>query len=74
MTRLMTHLAETSEDLAETIEDLVETLEDLTETTETTGIWPVAGTYHGDLADGRPLLQVNAQTKISEVNLSLRIR
>jgi len=59
MTRPMTHLAETLEDLA-----------------ETTGIWPMADPYHGNLADGRrpTPTTVNAQTKISEVNPSLRIR
>jgi len=71
--------AETFEDLAERpkrpsgrdlrrLARVVETLEDLAETTETTGTWPMADPCHDDLAD------VNAQTKISEVNLSLRIR
>jgi len=49
MTRSITHLAETLEDLAETI--------------ETTGIWPVAGPYHDDLADGRHLLQLTLKPR-----------
>jgi len=49
MTRPMTHLAET--------------LEDLAKTTETTGIWPVAGPYHDDLADSRSLLQLTLKPR-----------
>jgi len=49
--------------LTETLEDLAETLEDLAEMTETRGPgrWPTH-------------ITANAQTKVSEANLSLRIR
>ena len=49
MTRPMTHLAETSEDLAETA--------------KTTRIWPMADPYHGNLADGRTLLQLTLKPR-----------
>jgi len=39
---------------------LAETLEDLA---ETTGIWPMADPYHGNLADGRPLLQLTLKPR-----------
>ena len=39
---------------------LTETLEDLA---ETTGIWPMAGPYHGNLADDRPLLQLTLKPR-----------
>jgi len=51
-----------------------ETLEDLAETIETREIRPMADAYQGNLTDGQPWLSLNAQTKVSEVNPSLRIR
>jgi len=56
----MVHLAETSEDLAET--------------TKTKEIWRMADTYQGELGRRPTLIITNAQTKVSKVNPSLRIR
>jgi len=49
MTRPMTHLAETAENLAEAA--------------KTTRIWPMADPYHGSLADGRTLLQLTLKPR-----------
>jgi len=49
MTRPMTHL--------------VETLENLAEAAKTTRIWSMADPYHGNLADGRTLLQLTLKPR-----------
>jgi len=53
---------------------LAEALEDLAEMTETREIWPMADPYQGELGRRPTPITINAQTKISEVNPSLRIR
>ena len=42
--------------------DLAETLEGLAETTGTTMIWPMAP-YHGNMVDGRILLQLKRSNR-----------
>jgi len=61
--RDLTEMTRLTAYLVETLEDLAKTLKDLAETTDTTGIWPMADPYHGNLAAGRPLLQLTLKPR-----------
>ena len=45
-----------------------ETLEDLPKTTETTRIWLMADPHHGNLVDGRTLLQLTLKPRSVKLN------